>query len=353
VTIQIAYMSDLHIDFERIKLFDLHAARQGGYPAIGGSKDIRVGPNLKRLRQKARAGQLDLVLIAGDISAGWEMTARYIELVADYLSVPVVFVAGNHEFYDRTPLDVAHASLREQIAPHPHAHFLEAADPENPGSVLLDFRGRKIRILGSTLWADFAVFGEELRERTRMAAQYGMTDFEYSYFSVNENLTAKHTEELHRQALERFTAIQEADRTALREQGIAMPEYVVLSHMAPAYESVKARYERERDHRLGYYASNLEGTIATLAPRLWVHGHIHRPHQDYRVGETRILSAPRGYYGHEYGAERFEPQIVELPAIDANAGRDCGRAPGPFGLPAKPAGAKAERAGGECPAIED
>jgi hypothetical protein len=42
------------------------------------------------------------------------------------------------------------------------------------------------------------------------------------------------------------------------------------------------------------YASNLDELVDASHAKLWIHGHIHRP-TSYRIGETRVVSNPRGY----------------------------------------------------------
>ena len=45
--------------------------------------------------------------------------------------------------------------------------------------------------------------------------------------------------------------------------------------------------------------------------RLWLHGHVHVQH-DYRVGNTRVVSNPRGH-GRKGETLRFEPlKLIEV-----------------------------------------
>lgn len=84
---------------------------------------------------------------------------------------------------------------------------------------------------------------------------------------------------------------------------------LVATHHAPSGRSIP---ERRRGHPLSTaYASDLEHMMWRDGPDLWAHGHIHRP-VDYRVGETRVVAAPRGRIGHEPGAEARRPLLVEI-----------------------------------------
>jgi Icc-related predicted phosphoesterase len=78
---------------------------------------------------------------------------------------------------------------------------------------------------------------------------------------------------------------------------------VVVTHMAPHELSLSKSRNINLD---AAYASNLEDLIFTYQPTLWIHGHIHES-RDYRVGETRIVSNPRGYFGHgPFGGENMD-----------------------------------------------
>jgi predicted phosphodiesterase len=56
------------------------------------------------------------------------------------------------------------------------------------------------------------------------------------------------------------------------------------------------------------YASHLDSLVAASHARLWTHGHLHRP-ADYWIGDTRIVSNPRGY-PDEVKDKSFDPALV-------------------------------------------
>ncbi len=91
----------------------------------------------------------EVIILAGDIApglAGLE-TAHSI-----FSGRPVVYVAGNHEYYGQ-----ALPQLTDDLkaaARGTHVHFLENQE--------LILQG--VRFLGATLWTDFGLFGETLRE---------------------------------------------------------------------------------------------------------------------------------------------------------------------------------------------
>jgi Icc-related predicted phosphoesterase len=56
------------------------------------------------------------------------------------------------------------------------------------------------------------------------------------------------------------------------------------------------------------YASNLDKLVDASQAKLWIHGHIHRP-ISYQIGETRVVSNPRGYPDGPIDPD-FDPALV-------------------------------------------
>ena len=75
---------------------------------------------------------------------------------------------------------------------------------------------------------------------------------------------------------------------------------VVITHMAPTFESVHPKYRHEPQSN-GAYASDLSNLILDNTNiRAWVHGHMHDP-VFYDVGTCRVHCNPRGYLPWEGG----------------------------------------------------
>ena len=91
--------------------------------------------------------QADLLVLAGDIDSTWAGYERF----AGW-PVPVLVVAGNHEF-DGRELDAAWPALRA------HCAALDLALLECETVVLRAPDGRRIRFAGTVRWCDFDVFG--------------------------------------------------------------------------------------------------------------------------------------------------------------------------------------------------
>lgn len=84
---------------------------------------------------------------------------------------------------------------------------------------------------------------------------------------------------------------------------------VVITHMAPSYQSVGYIYRGSRLNR--FYVCDMEKLILAQKPALWIHGHMHDS-SDYKIGETRIICNPLGYTGYELNAD-FDPKKLITP----------------------------------------
>ena len=221
----------------------------------------------------------DVVVLAGDVAPGsrgleWALTA--------FGSTPVVYVAGNHEFYRHAIPKLSDDLARE--AAGSSVRFLENAEAVIAG----------VRFLGCTLWTDFDLFGDRLQSAA--AAQAAMNDFKlirvapkYRRFGPGDART------LH---LRSVRWLQE--RLSTPFAGLT----VVVTHHAPSVQSCAP--ERRHDPLNAAYASDLERMLDGSAA-LWIHGHTHRC-VDYHLGGTRILSNQRGY--PDEGVRGFDPGLV-------------------------------------------
>ena len=211
------------------------------------------------------ATDADVVVLAGDIGVGlggqrWAETR--------FPDKPVIYVPGNHEFYHH---DIALMDALKAEAPD-NVYVL------NDDQVIID----GVRFLGSTLWTDFALFGEADRFFAMQTARQGMTDF-----SIISNDGRRFTPE---DAIRLHTASREWLATMLAEPFDGTT--VVVTHHAPSSRSVHPRYAH--DLLTPAFASNLENLMDGDRAALWIHGHMHESF-DYEVYGTRVVCNPRGY----------------------------------------------------------
>jgi predicted phosphodiesterase len=221
----------------------------------------------------------DVVVLAGDTCTGTRGIGHAREW---FPGRPVVYVAGNHEYYrESTP------RLNRRLAEEARAagiHFLENGEVVIGG----------VRFLGCTLWTDFELFGE--RHNSMAAAQAMMNDFRLIRVDPDYRRF--------RPADARVSHMVSLDWLLGRLDAPFDGPTVVVTHHAPSLRSVNPRY---RDHAATpAYATDLEWLLDGRAA-LWIHGHTHVC-VDYEMGGTRVLSNQRGY--PEDPVEGFDPGMV-------------------------------------------
>jgi predicted phosphodiesterase len=231
------------------------------------------------------AAAADVVVLAGDIhvgTAGLEWARR------EFPDVPIVYVPGNHEFYEFEMLAML-AELR--------------AAAQRLGISLLDGDAVDVggvRFLGATLWTDFELYGSAPREvaLAMSDAVRGMLDYRLIRRGT-ELLRPEDTRDLHR--------VQVAWLEQRLAESFAGPT-VVVTHYLPHRQSVHPKYAGNRFNPC--FASDLARLVRAPAA-VWIHGHTHES-LDYVVGQTRVVCNPRGYLPREPNPA-FDPAfMVEL-----------------------------------------
>ena len=217
----------------------------------------------------------DVVILAGDIGIG----ATGIRFAREQIprTVPVVVIAGNHEFYGSS-IEAVTQLLRTAASELENVHFLDCNE------LIIRLGGWDTRILGATLWIDFALRGNASESKDMETARRRMNDFRLISFR-GRLLTPRDTVELHEVACTWLDA-----KLAKQHNGPT----IVVTHDSPT-----ARSERDvwvHSDLSAAFHSNLDWMIERHQPDLWIHGHSHWS-VDYQIGRTRIFSNQRGYPG--------------------------------------------------------
>lgn len=221
----------------------------------------------------------DVVVLAGDIGNG---TAG-LEWARHSFPGRIVYVPGNHEYYDGEFHAVQHSMRR--AADSAGMEFLDCDECEIGG----------VRFLGCTLWTDFSLAAPHERadviERSRrynpdhLAIRYGDRAF-----SPEDAMALCGR---HRAWLE--------ERLARRFDGPT----VVITHFAPHPGSIAPAFAGDPANP-GFIVP-LEMLMGPAS--LWIHGHTHTAF-DYAVRGTRIVCNPRGYPDESPG---FRPDcLIEI-----------------------------------------
>lgn len=232
----------------------------------------------------------DVLVLAGDI----DKHTRGVEQFATS-SRPVIYVAGNHEFYGADYFDML-ASLRR-------AESIDRAAPETGGVAFLENDSvviSGVRFLGTTLWTDYAINGLGGRHHLMRLAECAISDHRLIRAGNGKRFRPEDALSVH------------IDACAWLEKSLSQSfdgPTVVITHHLPHRGSIAPRYQG--DELNVAFASDLSSMIRRHQPALWVHGHTHEA-CDYRSGATRILCNPRGYPRETFTG--FNPAlVVEVP----------------------------------------
>lgn len=230
----------------------------------------------------------DVVVLAGDIltehyGLGWARKT--------FPDKPIVYVMGNHEFYNAHHERVLERARQEAV--ELGIHLLEN------DQVVID----GVRFLGATLWTDFEVeSGNPQVPDSAYAMWYAkraMTDF--NAIRYRGGLLSP----------EATRAFHAASRAWLTER-LAEPfagKTVVVTHHLPLTRSIHPDFFR---HPLNpAFASHLPELVRPPVD-LWIHGHTHCS-CDYLTEEgTRVVCNPRGYGPADLNREFNQYLVVEV-----------------------------------------
>ena len=221
----------------------------------------------------------DILVLAGDIANG----TRAIELFK-YWPVPVLYLAGNHEFY-ATDFVKTRVALNEAAAGTP-VTFLD--------NDTIDFGG--VRFLGTTLWTDYRLELNRTQRQLMENAELRINDH-YQIHVGDAKFTAQQALDEHE--LSRAWLEQELNK---HYDG----KTVVISHHGPHPLSVHPRYIGEALNAA--FVSNL----SELLPKadLWIHGHVHDSF-DYSILGCRVVANPAGYARNRHSVSDAKELVFE------------------------------------------
>ena len=219
----------------------------------------------------ASALTADVVILAGDIGGhthGLEWAAR------EFMHQPVVYIAGNHEYYG------SHLGLLDQMrkkADALHIHFLERNAIEIEG----------VRILGCTLWSNFALYGGSMTQAMAMtAARRSINDYVVITARGAQQLEPRDTANIHRQS-----AFWLGEELAKPFDG----KTVVATHFAPHRKCVAPQHEG--NSITPYFVSDMSHLMEKHRIDVWCHGHTHTNTDFIAEGGCRVISNQLGYPG--------------------------------------------------------
>ncbi len=202
--------------------------------------------------------------------------------------VPVVYVPGNHEYYD-DEFGAMESTMQDAARSMDNVHFLN-------NTSLIDRYG-KWRVLGTTLWTDFVLFGAS--EAQLEAAKQACTKVMLDYKGLIQLAWPEPDGEPRAFAPDDSLALHEHARAWL-EAELAKPfagKTIVVTHHAPMRESLAPRFAE--DIVSASFVNHLPSVVREPVS-LWIHGHTHTSF-DYTVNGARVVCNPRGYFDKRRG----------------------------------------------------
>lgn len=232
----------------------------------------------------------DVMILAGDIITFADLSP--LEKIARSWRKPILYVAGNHEFYTRTPMQDDITRFKAWSANYPHLYFLQ----DEP--VTID----GVHFFGGTMWTDF----NSGNPNAMMTARQQMNDFQLIRASTDAFFHPEDSILLHNLFKTKLISWFEENKEQPR---------VVISHHAPVINP-NTRY-RTSPLQPAFNSLDMIEVIEKYQPNLWVYGHTHEC-DDQTLGSTRIISNQRGYPNSRMGfeCEGFDPGGVLIEIAD-------------------------------------
>ena len=215
-----------------------------------------------------KSADADLMILAGDI-----ITFKNFQPLSQFLSAwekPVLFVAGNHEYYTRRPMQSENTKFKDWLAQeHPNVLFLQDE------AVTID----GVHFFGGTMWTDFC----QGSEQAMMTAQMQMNDFRLIARDEGQQLTPSDTVDMHKAFTDKLKKWFAKKLNGPR---------VVITHHAPVINP-KTKYVNS-PLSPAFNSLDMIELIEKHQPVLWVYGHTHEC-DNHTLGNTTILSNQLGY----------------------------------------------------------
>lgn len=231
--------------------------------------------------------EADLIVLAGDIHPG---SAGLTWAAERFSGTPVIYVAGNHEYYG-TSMPAMRVELKSE-AEKLGIHFLDNSSVKLGG----------VKFLGTTLWTDFNLYDDDPDKAYASTYERALTFMpDYRIIEQPEGVifSPEESQRLHKIAV------------GWLEEELAAPfagPKVVISHHAPHAACIPDQFQG--DILSPAFASKLDRLMGKA--ELWIHGHVHEL-VDFKCRGTRIVANPGGY-PNEFETPCFVPDLViEVP----------------------------------------
>lgn len=288
---KIAYCSDLHLERYVLRLRGFHETK-----LYTPGEPLPVRPEaFPKLKNTENA---DVLVLAGDICNFRQFLNGENDSFFEYVSKEfpeVIWVFGNHEYYNAGLTDSWHKRIVEKIED-------EYTNIYATHRGILEYEG--VTFLCGTMWTDF----DKANSIKMTRCHLGMPDYEFinqtDLCFDNERLTPDHVLSEHRKTVGMF----EDYLSSVLENEKSYP-IVCVSHHAPSWNSIVPKYIRNELNPA--FVSDLD-YMATISSNVkyWIHGHTHDK-MKYKLTENcTVVCNPHGYIDfdmrEDFKLEHFE-----------------------------------------------
>ena len=229
--------------------------------------------------------EADLVVLAGDIDSGTRGIKWAIK-ESERLDKPFIYVAGNHEFFNRE----YHSTLKQmrEVSQGTNVHFLECDE------VIIN----DVRFLGTTLWTDYDAVENISRYDAMKICQDTLNDHQLIRMSPDGLFTTRHAFELHAKSVrwlrDKLNSYEGDNKT------------VVVTHHGPSKACQHKKFPINPVSAAFY--SDLDVLVGKAD--VWISGHSHS-NLDTMIKNCRLISNQPGYPSEK--VEGFSSdKIIEL-----------------------------------------
>lgn len=239
------------------------------------------------------SNEADVTILCGDIFTKERQLPN--DLCDFYKSKYVIGIAGNHEFYGHK-IDTYTNELYE-IYHKRNGIFLEndyitIDDKLSSISINDTTCNSGYRFIGTTLWTDFRLFGNDIntiKNNASILVGTRYTSHLREYYKI-------------RVAKRNYRKFRPLDAAILNQRAVSFIEsslnlkfdgiVSVLTHHGP---SIKTIQDKDKNDIFSLaYASNLDWLMEKYNPNYWFYGHIHKIVPNISISGTKLVSNPSG-----------------------------------------------------------
>jgi Icc-related predicted phosphoesterase len=237
---------------------------------------------------------VDLLVLAGDITKMKVGFLPTLTLFRQKFQCPIVYVHGNHEFYESSRERVTR-STREAVQRLRGVYWLD--------NDIVEIEGR--RILGTPLW-----YPKSRPPETMISTQEEWDRGLQRYYHPKAKKVVDEVwpDFCSSEGWEKWIYKENEKATQFLLDNMREGD-IVVTHMLPSRQLIAPQWERAPTN--AFFVTDLTPIIVERKPALWCFGHTHES-IDTALGQTRAVCNPFGYVPKEINPNFDEHKNVDL-----------------------------------------